>query len=318
MSALRPAVLRWLLDGDPAIRWQVLRDLSGAPPEEVAAERARVAVEGWGAALLARQAPTGQWGEADDEGWMTTVEALQLMTDLGVDPAGEPARRAVGLVAERIAWWQLDGGPFFDGETEPCINGRILAAGATYGVMSEALVERLLGEQLSDGGWNCDAPPSRRASFHSTICVLEGLLAVEEARGADPALSDARRKGEDYLLNRHLLRALSTGELIDRRWRRFAFPVTWRYDALRALDYLRRAGVRPDERVHEAIAVVRARRHQNGRWPMNRVLPDRVGLVIEPAVGRASRWNTLRALRVLAWHEGFEAPTPSESGRASA
>src|SRR6185369_6901664 len=114
----------------------------------------RIAAEGWGARLLGLQAPGGQWGADDDEGWMTTVEALTLLKDLGVDPAAEQVRRAIDLVQERITWWQLDGRPFFDGETEACINGRILAAGAYFGVASDRLVEQLLHDQLDDGGWN--------------------------------------------------------------------------------------------------------------------------------------------------------------------
>ncbi len=302
--ASRAAIIRWLLDTDPSIRWQVLRDLTGAPSEAVAAERMRVASEGWGARLLALQAPGGQWGAPDDDGWMTTVSALALLKDLGPDPAHDKVRAAIGLVQDRITWWQLDGRPFFDGETEACINGRILAAGAAFGVGSERLVDRLLDEQLEDGGWNCEAPPSQRSSFHSTICVLEGLLAYERARGAATAVTDARARAHDYLLERRMVRSLSSGDVIDRRWTRFGFPTTWRYDVLRGLDYLRSAGVAPGERAAEAAQMVAARRHQNGRWPLNVLHPDRITLDMEPGVGKASRWNTLRALRVLDWCGG--------------
>ncbi len=182
--ASRSAVIKWLLDSDPSIRWQVMRDLTDEPGEAVAAERSRVASEGWGAQLLGLQTPDGHWGDDQKHGWMTTNDALAILKDLGVDPASEQVRKAIGLVRDRITWWQLDGRPFFDGETEACINGRILAAGAYFGEDSERLLERLLGEQLEDGGWNCEAPPSKRSSFHSTICVLEGLLEYEKARGA--------------------------------------------------------------------------------------------------------------------------------------
>jgi hypothetical protein len=300
--ASRTAVVTWLLDSDPSIRWQVMRDLTGEPDEVVAAERLRVASEGWGARLLGLQAPGGQWGASDDEGWMTTVDALVLLKDLGVDPVGAEARRAIGLVRDRITWYQLDGRPFFEGETEPCINGAILGAGAYFGEASERLVDRLLGEQLEDGGWNCQAPPSKRSSFHSTIRVLEGLLAYERAHGASAAVTHARARAQDYLLERHMLRSLSSGEVIDRRWTRFSFPTTWHYDVLRGVDYLRSAGVKPDERLAEAVELVQKRRHQNGRWPLNSVHPDRIHFEMEAGVGRASRWNTLRALRVLDWY----------------
>jgi hypothetical protein len=291
-----------LLDSDPSIRWQVMRDLTDAPEEAVAAERARIAVEGWGAKLLGLQAPDGPWGGANDEGWMTTTHTLRLLKELGVDPASEEVRRAIGLIRDRITWWQLDGRPYFDGETEACINGAILLAGAYFGTASDRLVDRLLEEQLEDGGWNCEAPPSKRSSFHSTICVLEGLLEYERACGAITAVTDARLRAQDYLLERRMLRSLTSGEVIDRRWMRFAFPTTWHYDVLRGLDYLRSAGVEPDERAAEAIDVVKKRRHQNGRWPLNLLHPDRIHFDMETGVGTASRWNTLRALRVLDWY----------------
>jgi hypothetical protein len=233
---------------------------------------------------------------------MTTVDALALLKDLGADPAGGDVRRAIGLVRDRITWWQLDGRPYFDGETEPCINGRILAAGAYFGEASDRLVDRLLEEQLEDGGWNCEAPPSKRSSFHSTICVLEGLLEYEKARGATTAVTHARVRAQDYVLERRMFRSLTSGEVIDRHWTRFSFPTTWHYDVLRGLDYLRSAGVDPDERVAEAVELVEKRRHQNGRWPLHLLHPVRVPRDMEAEVGKASRWNTLRALRVLDWY----------------
>ena len=300
--ASRNSVVKWLLDSDPSIRWQVMRDLTDEPDEVIAAERSRVASEGWGAKLLALQTQDGHWGDDRNHGWMTTVDALALLKDLGVDPTGEEARSAIGLVRERITWWQLDGRPFFDGETEPCINGRILAAGAYFGEASDRLVDRLLDERLDDGGWNCEAPPSERSSFHSTICVLEGLLEYEKARGATTAVTDALVGAEDYLLERSMLRSLASGEVIDRRWTRFAFPTIWHYDVLRGLDYLRNAGVEPDKRAAEAVELVGKRRHQNGRWPMGELHAGRIPFEMETEVGKASRWNTLRALRVLDWY----------------
>ena len=309
--ASRQAVTKWLLEGDASIRWQVMRDLTHEPDAVVAAERARVASEGWGAQLLGLQSPEGHWGDDTRHGWMTTTDALQLLKDLGVDPAGTTVRQAIGLVEDRITWFMLDGQPpFFDGETEACINGRILASGAYFGAACDGLLERLLGEQLEDGGWNCEAPKSKRSSFHSTICVLEGLLAYEKARGPTAAVTHARARGESYLLDRRMFKSLSTGEVIEQRWTRFSFPVVWYYDVLRGLDYLRSAGVKPDERVAEAIAVVEERQHQNGRWPLNHLHKDRtrIPIELETEVGSASRWNTLRALRVLDWASASGSP----------
>ncbi len=204
----------------------------------------------------------------------------------GSTPASEPARRAVGLVRQHVAWGpEFGDSPFFEGEVEPCINGRALGLGAYFGCVSDRLLERLLGEQLADGGWNCEAERgSTRSSFHSTICVLEGLLEYESAHGATPAVSRARVRAHEYLLKRRMFRRLSTGEaIVDRKgrhnWTRFTFPTSWRYDVLRGLDYLRAAGVEPDERVAEAVAFVVGTRHEDGRWPLHD--HDPVGLDME-------------------------------------
>ena len=310
------SVIRWLLDSDPSIRWQVLRDLTGAPAEEVAAERARVATEGAGARLLALQGADGRWGGAAwNRGWNSTMHVLMLLRDLGLDPASAEARRAVGLVRERVTWKgcgppECDGNPFFAGEVEPCINGQVAAAGAYFGQDVRGLVDRLLGEQLPDGGWNCEAPNgSTRSSFNTTICVLEALLAHERAGGGPPEVTAARLRGQEYLLERRLFRRRSTGEAIERdrkggaAWTRFAFPTWWHYDVLRGLEYLRCAGVTPDERVAEAVALVASKRDGDGRWPLETRYPGVMPVEIDEGEGRPSRWNTLRALRVLRWYE---------------
>lgn len=295
------SVQSWLLDSDPAIRWQVLRDLTDSDPGSIAAERARIPSEGWGGKLLSMQSRRGYWGGRNDRGWMTTVDALKLLRDFGADPGDRKVRTAIGRVRDHLKWEQLDGRPFFDGETEPCINGRILASGAYFGQDTTRLVERLLSDQLKDGGWNCDAPPSKCSSFHSTICVLEGLLEYERSLERPGLIRKARLRAQNYLLKRHMIRSLSTGEIIDRRWTRFGFPTVWNYDVLRGLDYMRDAKVKPDDRVSEAVGIVEQRRHQNGRWPLNQQYLDRIGFPMEAGVGSRSHWNTLRALRVLNW-----------------
>ena len=299
--APRPAHLKWLLDADPSIRWQVMRDLTGAAPEAIAAERSRVATEGWGAHLLAEQAPAGDWGGGAQ--WdLIALWSLVVLKDLGVDPASSQARTMIDRVDKGLVFAPLNNRPFLEGETEPCINGRILGVGAYFKEPNDALAQQLLDEQLDDGGWNCEAPKSRRSSFHTTICVLEGLLAYERAGRATAAVTAARARAEEYLLERRLLRSLRTGDVIDKRWLRFSFPMFWHYDVLRALDYFREAGGEPDGRMAEAIEVVVRRRHQNGRWPLNLLHPERIPLEMETSVAGASRWNTLRALRVLRWY----------------
>lgn len=310
----RESVIRWLLDSDPSICWQVMRDLRGESDEAVGRERARVAAEGWGSRLLDRQRPDGKWGDGISvPQWQSTLCTLVLLRDMGLDPTSERARRAVGLVREQVTWGpEFGDSPFFEGEVEPCINGRVLALGVYFGQTSDRLLDRLLGEQLADGGWNCEAERgSVRSSFHTTICVLEGLLEYEKASGATAAVTDARVRAQEYLLERRMFRRLSTGEVINDRkgnhnWTWFAFPPTWHYDVLRGLDYLRAAGVEPDERVAEAVGLVTSRRHQDGRWPLHDHHPDPVQLDMEGGAGTPSRWNTLRALRVLDWYSAHD------------
>jgi hypothetical protein len=302
--APRPARLKWLLDSDPAIRWQVMRDLTSEAPDAIAAERSRVATEGWGAQLLALQSPAGNWGgPQEDRGLLITLYTLVVLKDLGLDPASKQARKMIDRVDKRVVFKPLNNRPFLHGETEPCINGRILAIGAYFKEPNDALANQLLGEQLEDGGWNCEAPQSRRSSFHTTICVLEGLLEYERAGRKSAAVTKARKRAENYLLERRMFRSLRTGAVIDKRWLRFSFPTFWHYDVLRGLDYLRNAGIKPDSRVSDAIEAVIERGHQNGRWPLNLLHPEHIPLEMETGIGRASRWNTLGALRVLRWYQ---------------
>jgi hypothetical protein len=309
-------VIQWLLDSDPSIRWQVMRDLIHSPPEEVAAERARVGTEGDGARLLSLQAADGRWGGAAwNRGWNSTMHVLMLLRDLGLDPASDRARHATDLVRDRVTWkgcgpqeCQLN--PFFDGEIEPCINGQVAAVGAYFGQDVRGLVARLLAEQLPDGGWNCEAANgSRRSSFNTTVCVLEALLAHERAVGGSEDIIEARLRGQEFVLERRLFRRRSTGEVIARdrkggsEWTRFAFPTWWHYDVLRGLEYLCSAGIAYDERMADAIELVAAKRDGDGRWPLETRYPGVMPVHMEEGEGQPSRWNTLRALRVLNWFQ---------------
>ena len=308
-------VITWLLDSDPAIRWQVLRDLTAAPAEAVAAERARVATAGLGARLLALQEADGRWGGAAwNRGWNSTMHVLMLLRDLGLDPASAQAQRAVGLVRDRVTWRgcgppECDNNGFFAGELEPCINGQVAAVGAYFGQDVSGIIDRLLGEQLPDGGWNCEAVNgSTRSSFNTTICVLEALLAYELRVGSRTEVTAARLCGQEYLLERRLFRRRSTGAMIERdrkgdaMWTNFAFPTWWHYDVLRGLEYLRCAGVKSDERVAEAIDLVASKRDRDGRWPLEVHYPGVMPVDLDEGVGQPNRWITLRALRVLDWY----------------
>src|SRR5580704_4554679 len=308
-------VIEWLLDSDPAIRWQVLRDLINASPEAVAAERQRTTLEGWGARLLALQGEDGQWAggacfpanslkwreENQGQPWTATLPTLQLLHDLGADPLSDRIRDATERVKANCRW-EYAGEPFFSGEAEPCINGRTVTLGIYFGQNMDTLVDRLLGEQLEDGGWNCDAENgSTRSSFATTINVLEGLLAHERATGGSPESIAARRRGEEYLLERKLLRRESTGEVVDAAWLEFSFPTRWHYDVLRGLEYFQVAGGLPDRRLDEAIDLLRSKQQPDGTWLLENTHRGNVHFTLDEGDGRPSRWNTLRALRVLNW-----------------
>jgi hypothetical protein len=287
-----------------------MRDLTHEPADVVAAERSRIATEGWGARLLALQAPDGLWdGRPWSQDWTDTFHVLELLRRFGLDPESEQARRAVGLVREHVVW--RGGAPvetpwadnrFFEGEVEPCINGNVVATGSYFGVDMAALVDRLLGEQLPDGGWNCEVENGATvSSFGTTINVLEGLLEHERAVGGSDEVATARRRGEEYLLERRLFRRKSTGEVVDPSWLEFSFPHWYFYDVLRALDYLRDAELEADERVAEAIGVVERNRDPEGRWPLQNVHQGEAHFEMDAGEGKPSRWNTLRAMRVLDW-----------------
>jgi hypothetical protein len=298
-------VIEWLLDSDPAIRWQVMRDLTDAPADEVAAERAKVATEGWGARLLELQPPDGQWGGgAYFPEWTSTTPTLQLLRAFGLDPASEETRRAIALVRAN-GRWEHEGEPYFEGEVEPCINGQAVAIGAYFGQDVRGIVDRLLTEQMDDGGWNCEQENgSTRGSFDSTINVLEGLLEYERGTGANGNVMAARRRGEEYLLERRLLHRLSDGEIPQKRWLYIGFPNGWFYDIVRALDYLRQARPEADERTAEALGIVESKRDPDGRWPLDHAYHDQLLVDLGEAEGQPSRWITLKALRVLRWAEG--------------
>ena len=318
-------VITWLLDSDPAIRWQVMRDVLALPESEWAAERAKVETQGWGATLLAHEDADGQWAggafvpagfdyrewEEVGQPWTATTYALSQLRELGLEPTSARARRAVELIGANSRWDEGDQ-PYWQGETEECINGRTLADGAYFGVDVAPLADRLVGERLADGGWNCErARGSTRSSFATTINVLEGLLEFERATGGTASSRAARASGEEFLLERRLFRRLSTGEPADPHFLSFVHPNRWRYDILRALDHFRSAAALgtdpsdpsdpPDPRLDEALHHLRSRRLDDGSWPLDWRAPGRVWFDTDSGPGHPSRWVTLRALRVLRW-----------------
>ena len=316
------ATVDWLLDSDPSIRWQVMRDLLDTPEWEWRAERAKVESQGWGARLLSYEDEDGQWAggafvprdfdarEWREVGqpWTATAFSLTQLREFGLDPSSDRAKRAVELIGAN-AHWDEGGQPYWLGEVEECINGRTVADGAYFDVDVSSIVGRLVCERLDDGGWNCErVNGSVRSSFATTINVLDGLLEYERATGGTPESKEARTSGEEYLLERNLFRRLSTGESADEQFLRFSHPNRWHYDVLRALDYFRSSasliGASPDPRLLDAVALVGSKRMEEGSWPLDWSPPGRVWFEIDDGAGKPSRWLTLRALRVLRWWEG--------------
>lgn len=321
-------VIDWLLDSehsDPSIRWQVMRDLLDAPESDWRAERADVETEGWGARLLSFEDEDGQWaggahfpadyvwgGDERGQPWTSTTHSLSQLREFGLDPASDRARRMVELIGANSRW-EHDGQPYWDGEVEPCINGITVANGTYFGVDMAPVVDRLVGERLDDGGWNCEAENgSTRSSFDTTMNVLEGLLEFERVTGGTSGSHEARRSGEEYLLKRSLFRRLSTGEPADDSYLSFHHPNRWHHDVLRGLDYFRSSsiltGSAPDPRLGETIDHLRARRLEDGTWALDRNPAGRTWFAVDDGEGEPSRWITLRALRVLRWWEGRPVP----------
>ncbi|MBO0867184.1 MAG: squalene cyclase [Micromonosporaceae bacterium] len=311
--------IEWLLDSDPALRWQVERDLLHLPEEVWAATRARVATEGFGARLLALQDPDGQWAggayfpadfdfngpEAAQDGqpWTATTYSLCSLREWGVDAA-----RLAGT-AERLAAnsrWEYENRPYWAGEVDCCINSWTLSNGLWLGADVDGLVDWLLTHRLADGGWNCEwVNGSVVSSYPSTLNTLKGLLDYERVTGDRERVRDARRTGEQYLLVRGLYRRLSTGEPFAPWALHLAYPFRWFYSVLNAADYFRAAsihdGTAPDRRMADAIERIRAARAPDGAWLADRRHPGRVWFEVDVPAGEPSKWLTFVATRVLDW-----------------
>lgn len=304
-SIVERSVVEWLLAGDPSVRWQAMQDLLGMPAERVAAVRARVATEGWGAQLLAAQDPDGRWtGALYSPKWTSTTYTLLLLERLGLQRGD--ARALAGC---RQLW--TGARRYGDGltlaktvrEPETCITGMLVLLAAAFGLDDarvDSTVDWLVGQQLADGGWNCESvrSGSRHGSFHTSITVLEALLAYERWGGSVP-VSSAMAAGRQFFLDHRLYRSHRTGEVVDRAFERFPFPPQWHFDIMRGLEHFRAAGAGCDDRLAEAVEEVRRARRADGTWPMHRPYPGRYWFAFEER--GASRWATLRALRVLTW-----------------
>lgn len=308
----------WLLDGDPSIRWQTLRDLVGAPARTVSRERGKIAREGWGARLLDKQGRDGRWAggsvgrDSPDHGlytpkWISTTYTLLLLRDFGLPAANASARKACKVLLDRGL--QHDGGVAYGfwKVSETCVTGMTLSLLSYFEIGDrrvDSIARHMLRRQMPDGGWNCKFPRATHASVHTTISALEGLRHYELLRGRrEPAVREAQQRGREFLLQHRLFRSHRTGRIIKPEFTRFAFPPRWHYDVLRALDYFQAVGAPRDARLNDAIEMVRSRRDASGRWPQEYEYHGKTWFRLE-RVGAPGRWNTLRALRVLKWWDG--------------
>jgi hypothetical protein len=305
-------VIRWLLDGDAAIRWQAIGDLIGAAERTVERERRKMTREGWAARLLARQDASGTWagGLSSDGGlyspkWISTTYTMLLLRDFGLPTANSQARKACRLLLDQGL--QRDGGVNYGwrGRSETCITGMVLSILSFFEYEDDRLdtiADHLLTQQMDDGGWNCRRDfGATHSSVHTTISALEGLRHYEIYRGRKvAAVRAAQRHGREFLLMHRLFRSDRTGEIIKPDFLRFTFPPRWHYDVLRALDYFQSVNAPRDKRLAEAIELVRRKRRKDGRWPLEHRYRGKTYFELE-RVGAPSRWNTLRALRVLKW-----------------
>lgn len=323
---LKPELLDWLLDTDPALRWQVERDLAGAPSEVWQATRARVATEGYGKQLLSKQDPDGQWAggaffpkdfdfegpeAADDAGqpWTATTWSLNALREWGLDAT------VLAGTAEKLAQnsrWEYEDLPYWQGEVDCCINGYTLANGVWLGADVSGIAEWFVEHQQPEGGWNCEwVNGSVRSSFHSTLNSLKGILYFEEATGGNADLTKARHAGEEFLLKRHLMRKLTTGEFPGYWVDKFVYPFRWFYSVLNAVDYFRSATLhdqkQPDPRISDAVETIRSAREPEGTWLQQRRHPGRVWFELDDPPGEPSPWLTFYALRVLDWWDTAQA-----------
>jgi hypothetical protein len=304
-------ITNWLLKGDPSIRWQTLRDLLGAQERVWQKERRRIAKEGWGKRLLARQEPSGRWGGGlYSPKWISTTYTMMLLRHMGLPPGHPQAMKACRFL--------LDNGFYRDGGinisvsykySETCVTGMFLAILAQFRLPDrrlDALVEHLLGQQMRDGGWNCESfKGATHSSFHTTINVLEGLREYQKFHPRKyPEARRVQEKGREFLLKHRLFRSSRTGQVVRPEMTRFSFPPRWHYDVLRGLDHFQEVRAKKDKRLRDAIELLYRKRKKDGRWVLQNRYAGRTFFEMEK-IARPSRWNTLRALRVVKWWEGW-------------
>lgn len=312
-------VTGWLMDGDPAIRWQVQRALLGRAESTWRRERARVATSGWGSRLLAMQDSDGGWsGAVYSPKWTSTHYTLLQLVRMGLPPQHNAGRRGIERLLTAARY---ESGAVNLAKTVPpdeCVNGMVLLMACYFGVrgdIPDGIAAWLLTQQMHDGGWNCEARRgATHSSFHTTVSTLEGLLAYKRATTSSslvPEIESSLVAGQEFLLAHHLYRSHRTGAVADPAFTRFSFPPRWHYDVLRGLEHFAEAGAESDSRLHDPVDLLIGKRRTDGTWPLQNPHSGRVHFKMERA-GRPSRWNTLRALRVLRWWEAAASPSETD------
>jgi hypothetical protein len=300
-------VIQWFLEGDPAVRWQMLRDLTDANEIMIARERAKIDKEGWGAKLLAYQEDSGLWADGlYSPKWTSTTYTMLLLRRLGLDPENAQAQKGCQVLLDE--GFYRDGGINYFASfkySETCVTGMVLSILAYFNYQDgrvNRLVEHLLEQQMPDGGWNCQSyKGATHSSFHTTINVLEGLREYEKQHPEhDQNLIKSQQRGREFLLIHKLFRSHRTGEIVDPRMIRFSFPPRWRYDIMRALDYFRDCQAPRDDRCCDAIKLVKKKQRKDCLWRLQSRHPGKTFFELEHP-SEPSRWNTLRALRILRW-----------------
>jgi len=298
--------ITWLLEGDLAVQYQIHRDLLHSRVSLQKKLQARIEKEGWGAQFLSKQQENGHWGRGFYQPkWTSTHYTLLDLKNIGLAQDNIFARKSVRMIFEQAIG--QDGSVNYSKtlkDSDVCINGMVVNFAAYFRMMGkrlDSLIEYLLATQMRDGGWNCEhVRGATHSSLHTTISVLEGLLEYKKA-GGDHRIKEiekAELKGIEFILIHRLYQSHRTGKIIDKKMLMLSYPSRWRSDILRALDYFQAARIEYDSRMDPAIEILLKKRRRDRRWPVQMKHPGQVHFDME-ATGRPSRWNTLRALRVL-------------------
>lgn len=294
--------ISWLLEGDVAIQYQVYRDLLSTERKDL---QDRIASEGWGARFLSKRNDNGHWGQGYYQPkWISSHYTLLDLRNLCIAPDQPLIKNSIDKILKECK--AGDGGIYpIVQKSDVCVNGMFLNYASNFRADEESLqsvVDYLLAEKMPDGGFNCRSNRSGawHSSLHSTISVLEGITCYE-LNGYTyrlPELLESKKSAQEFTLIHQLYISDRTGKVIDKNFLKFPYPSRWKYDILRALDYFQLANLLWDKRLTPALNYLRTKQNKDGTWNLNAKHPGQLHFEMEKAA-KPSRWNTLRALRVL-------------------